>query len=123
MSSGSETRRKTARLPVRVAPDEMEQFRAAAIAAGFASVGDFVRSRCLAPGPKASAARSSQVDRAELVRVLGQLGKYGGNLNQIARAANAGGDPIRADQVHELHDQVREIAAMVRKALGRDRQG
>jgi hypothetical protein len=56
-------------------------------------------------------------------RVMGLLGKYGSNLNQIARDANSGGEIVRASEVWQLQDQVREMQAAVRALLGlrRDR--
>ena len=105
--SGSETRqRNTAPAQVRLTPDERAQLDAAAERAGL-TVGAFIRQQCLGtPGPRA--ARRPPVERAALAQLIGQLGKCGSNLNQIARALNMGEEPGEIDAA---------IAAMREAAL------
>ena len=122
MGSGSETRQRKRQVGARCTQDELAAIEAAAKAGGFDSLGEYIRSRCLAAnGNKRRTSRRSPLDRQELARVSGLLGKYGSNLNQIARDANSGGEMVRADEVRQLAAEVREIQLMVLKALGRGR--
>ena len=64
------------------------------------------------------ATRRPTVERVELARVLAALGRYGSNVNQMARAANAGAIPLE----HELAEAVAatlEMRDMLMRALGR----
>lgn len=95
----------------------------AAITAGAAQAGldagPYLRS--LAVGaPGARARRQPREGRAELARVLGLLGNYGGNLNQLAHVANAGGKLPTEAQLTAIADQVRQIRDAVMQALGRE---
>jgi len=113
--SGSETRQRRFRPSMRCTPDELAQLEAAAERAGL-TVGAFMRGQCLGtPGPRA--VRRPPVERAALAQLLAQLGKAGGNLNQIARALNAGGGarmPI-AEAVAEF----RTVCADIQRVLGK----
>lgn len=68
-----------------------------------------VQSRRVTPTP----------DRAELARIVGQLGKVGSNLNQLARNANLGGWPEH-DDLTAACTEVREACAAIFAALGVD---
>jgi len=73
-----------------------------------------------AAGPRA--VKRPPVEKAQLARVLGAIGKLGSNVNQIARALNEGRD---APSLAELADMRAEIAAMrtaVMTALGRGQE-
>ena len=94
----------------------------AAIAAAAAqkglTAGPYLRSLVLGtPGPRAR--RQSSARQADLVRVLGLLGNYGGNLNQLAHVANASGKLPTEAQLTTIADQVREMRDAVMRALGR----
>jgi Bacterial mobilisation protein (MobC) len=82
------------------------------------SVGAFLRNLALgSPGPRA--VRRPPIERKELARLLGHLGKIGGNINQIAKAFNSGGQtPGFAEMVAVLRE-VGEMRAALMKALGR----
>lgn len=82
------------------------------------TAGPYLRSLALGtPGPRAR--RQPSAERAELARVLGLLGNYGSNLNQLAHVANASGKlPIEA-ALAEIAQNVREIRDHVMQALGR----
>jgi hypothetical protein len=95
----------------------------AAIIAGAAQAGldagPYLRS--LATGtPGARARRQPREGRAEIARVLGLLGNYGGNLNQLAHVANASGKLPTEAKLAEIAQQVREIRDAVMQALGRE---
>lgn len=93
----------------------------AAIAAAAAqkglTAGPYLRSLVLGtPGPRAR--RQSSARQADLVRVLGLLGNYGGNLNQLAHVANASGKLPTEATLIEIAQQVREMRDAVMRALG-----
>jgi len=94
----------------------------AAIAAAAAqkglTAGPYLRSLVLGtPGPRARRQQPS-ARQAELVRVLGLLGNYGGNLNQLAHVANASGKLPTEARLTEIAQQVREVRDAVMRALG-----
>ena len=119
MSSGSETRRRPLFVRARCDADESAEFAQSARDAGFANVSELIRARCLR---KTRAPKMPLQDRRELAAVLGQLGKWGSNLNQLARQANMG-EPVSRQEFEELAGQVREATALVREALRRGHQG
>jgi hypothetical protein len=67
-------------------------------------------------GPRA--VRRPPVERAELTRMLGELGKLGSNVNQLARTANTGGDQPTWWELTAIGEEVRTMRAAVMKALG-----
>ena len=87
-SHGSETRVRNRHLTVRLSDDERAAVDAAAERAGLMP-GSFAR-QALLGGPVPRQVRRPPVERKELARLLGELGKIGGNLNQLAKAANTG---------------------------------
>lgn len=103
---------------VRCNASEHATITAAAAQAGLGA-GAYLRSLALgSAGPRAR--RQARSGQAELARVLGLLGNYGGNLNQLARVANTSGDlPTEATLVMLAH-QVREARDAVMQALGRE---
>lgn len=81
------------------------------------TVGAFMRHQAIGtPGPRA--VRRPQVDRVELARVLAALGRYGSNVNQLARAANAGAIPLQ-HELTEAASATLEMRDMLMRALGR----
>jgi len=88
MSSGSEKRARTSHLTIRLTPDERATIDDAADRAGL-TAGSYARQAVMgAPAPRQ--VRRPPVERKELARLLGEVGKIGSNLNQLARAANSG---------------------------------
>lgn len=86
----SEKRQRTEAIYARVTPDEKTAFLARADRAGMAAAA-FARVALIGEaGPRAQ--RRMPADAAALRQVLGQLGKTGSNLNQIARYLHTGGD-------------------------------
>ena len=72
---------------IRVSEVELSALKALAVARGL-SLSDLLRRAGL--GIRIPARRFDQADAAILVRMLGELGRIGGNLNQLTRRANAG---------------------------------
>lgn len=114
MASGSELRRRTATFTVRVTPEERDAIDALAMQKGL-TVGAFLRAAALGnSGPRAKT--RIPVDEALLRQLLGQIGKVGGNLNQIAKRLNTGG-AATASEVRAALVAQEEVRQAVLKAL------
>jgi hypothetical protein len=86
MTHGSEKRVRNRHLTVRLSEDERATIDEAAERAGLMP-GSYARETLLGrPAPRQ--VRRPAVERRELARLLGQIGHIGGNLNQLAKAAN-----------------------------------
>lgn len=110
-----ETRQRQLVGRMRCTPAEYAQLEAAAERAGL-TIGAFMRQQCLgSPGPRA--VRRPPVERAALAQILGQLGKCGSNLNQIARALNAEGK-APAD-IPQAVAEFRAVCGEIMRTLGR----
>lgn len=112
--SGSETRQRSAApARMRLSADERAQLEAAAERAGL-TLAAYMRHQCLGTaGPRAQ--RRPPVERAALAQLLGQLGKVGGNLNQVARALNRGDAP--PPDLATVLAEVREAALAISRTL------
>lgn len=113
---GTERRKKTFLVTSRYDAEEFAELEAAASRAGLTRA-SYQRVQSLSK-PKTRSTRRAPIDKELLARVLGQLGKIGSNLNQIARAANMGRDE-RAD-LDDALSGLRDAAPLLLKALGRD---
>jgi hypothetical protein len=113
--NGSERRQRVRIIPVRCTEAEYAAIHALAEASDLPA-GAFLRAAAFGtPGPRAQ--KRPPVDRQELARLLGQLGKIGGNLNQIARALNQRDYPP-IDEIKSALAAVTESRASIRKAIG-----
>ena len=102
---------------VRCTPDERAALTAAAAQASL-SVGAYLRATALGgTGPRA--VRRPTADREALARLLGELGKVGSNVNQIARVANTSGDPPEPDTLGRIALDVRAMRDALMEALSR----
>jgi hypothetical protein len=107
--------------PIRCTQDERAAIKKAAQQAGL-SVGAFLRALALGDaGPRA--VRRPPVEREELARLLGWLGKLGSNVNQLAHAFNRDGILPGFPELLAIRREVGEMRAALMKALGRDHQG
>ncbi len=68
-------------------------------------------------GPRA--VRRPPLEREELARLLGEIGKLGSNVNQIAREVNTTGNLPATDHLAVLAAEVQVMRAALMKALGR----
>ncbi|ANV24587.1 plasmid mobilization protein [Agrobacterium pusense] len=100
---------------IRVSDTEVSALKALATARGL-SLSDLLRRAGL--GIRIPARRFDQADAAILVQMLGELGRIGGNLNQLTRRANArklvGHDADLATTlvgINALRTRIREIIA------------
>ena len=104
--------------PIRCTEEERAAIKAAADRAGL-SVGAFVRTLALGDaGPRA--VRRPPIERKELARLLGHLGKVGSNLNQLAHAFNRDARVPGLAELSSISRQVGEMRAALMTALGRD---
>lgn len=83
------------------------------------SVGAYLRNQALgSPGPRA--VRKPPIERKELARLLGWLGKLGSNVNQLAHGFNRDKVVPGFHQLLTIRREVGEMRAALMKALGRD---
>jgi hypothetical protein len=80
----SEMRRATHRLSKRLTDEELSMFQKRAVEAGFALCQDYLSSFI------SGDTRLQAANRKHMIKLLGELGKLGSNVNQIARALNQG---------------------------------
>lgn len=86
MASGSDKRQRTKQCLVRFSEDEFAQVADKADRAGIATAA-FLRAAAIGnPGPRAQ--RRPPADHEALRRLLGELGRVGNNINQIAHRLN-----------------------------------
>lgn len=116
MTSGSEKRIRDGQLTIRLSETERAAIDAAAERAGV-TPGSYAR-QVLLGGPQPRQVRRPPAGRAELARLLGELGKVGSNLNQLARAANSGKE-VYTEEVHSALAGLRLIREAILSALGR----
>jgi len=117
MTSGSENRARNRHITIRLAPDERAKIDGDAERAGL-TAGSYGRQVLLgAPTPRQ--VRRPPIERRELVRLLGELGHVGGNLNQLAHASNAG-LPVTRREIADALAGLRKVRDAILMALGRD---
>lgn len=114
--SGSETRKRQKVLRIRLTDLELAEIEAMADRAELTPA-SYARAVLLdAPAPRAK--RRPAVDTAQVAKMLGELGKIGSNINQIAHQINAGtGTSSHAIEL-ALRD-LSEIRTACMEALGR----
>jgi hypothetical protein len=117
MSSGSDKRQRTKRHTDRYTTDEFNRIAAKADRAGL-SFSAFVRASLLGDaGPRAR--RRPVIEKELLIRALGLHGRYGNNMNQIARTGNAG-NPVDLPALRQAIKEWGEIRDALYRALGKD---
>jgi hypothetical protein len=111
----SDMRRATHRLSKRVTDEEFSMFQKRATEAGFALCQDFL-SAFISGDTRLHAAT-----RKDTIRLLGELGKLGSNVNQIARALNQGRanslDPEAMQTLEETRSLIEALGEEIREAL------
>lgn len=116
MGHGTDKRQRRKIIAVRCLGDEFDRIAEKADKSGLA-VGAFLRSAGLDnPGPRAR--RKVPVDRKLLLQAMGEIGRIGNNLNQIAKVLNSGGQP-QPDELKEVLRQTAAIQNAIRQALGK----
>ena len=108
---------RSAVVHIRCTPAKHASYMAASAQAGL-SVGAWFRALADGtPGPRA--VRKPPVEKAELARLLGEIGKLGSNVNQMARVLNTTGEPPEGSDLALARAAIEEMRAAVMKALGR----
>jgi hypothetical protein len=83
------------------------------------SVAAYLRALALgAPGPRA--VRRPPVERVELAKLLGAVGKLGGNVNQIAKAVHTTRNLPSWSELAAIQQEIAQIREAIFRALGRD---
>ena len=113
---GSEKRKKTLLVTSRYDEEEFAELSEAASRAGI-TLASYQRVQSLSK-PKTRSTRRAPIERELLAKVLGQLGKIGSNLNQIAHQAHLGRD-VSEEVLSELPGLRMAVPALL-KALGRE---
>jgi uncharacterized protein (DUF1778 family) len=117
MTSGTEKRARTSHLTIRLTPEERAAIDDAADRAGLTS-GSYARQAVMG-APVLRQVRRPPVERRELARLLGEVGKIGSNLNQLARAANTG-VLIYEGEIDTALGGLVEVRNAIMTALGRE---
>lgn len=116
MSSGTEKRARDKHLTIRLTADERAAINGAAGRAGL-TAGSYARQTLLgAQVPRQG--RRPPVERKELARILGELGKIGSNINQLAKQAN-GGFLVYHNEILFALGGLKVVRDAILKALGR----
>lgn len=125
MASGTDKRQRGVTVTVRLTADERARLEELSSRSGLAA-GAFMRAATFGnPGPRAQ--RRPPADHVALRQLLGELGRVGNNINQIARAMN-NGDPPDVPELREalkaylqLRDSIFDALGM--RTAGHDNQG
>ena len=117
MPSGSNKRLRSRQSLVRLTDAELAAVSEKADKAGLA-VAAFMRAAAIgSPGPRAQ--RRPVVEKELLIRALGLHGRYGNNMNQIARTGNAG-NPVDLPELRRALEEWGEIRDAIYQALGKN---
>lgn len=114
--SGSERRRRTYILAVRLNDGEKEDLDARIETAGITKAAYARFALFNKPPPRA--ARRPTADHRAVASLLGHLGKIGSNINQLAKHANAG--RYQENSVESALLDLAELRVACLKALGYD---
>jgi len=115
--AGSNKRQRGKIQPVRCTLEEFNAIAAKADRAGLSTAG-FMRAAALGDaGPRAQ--RRPPADHKALRKILGELGRVGNNLNQIARTLNTGGLASPPELIEALRAYI-EIRNAIFEALGKN---
>ena len=116
MASGSDKRRRSHQSLIRWTDDEFASITDKADKSGLA-VAAFMRAAGLgSTGPRAQ--RRPPVDHKALRQYLGQVGRLGNNINQIARALNSG-EKAKLPELQEVLRACLDILNRINAALGK----
>ena len=114
MASGSDKRQRGETVTVRLTRDERDALDALASRSGLAA-GAFMRAAAFGDaGPRAQ--RRPPIDHIALRQLLGEWGRIGNNLNQIAKHLNTGG-PVNIPELKEALAGHPDIRLAILRAL------
>lgn len=109
---------KSKPFPIRFTPAQFTTLTERARDRGLA-VGAFARAVLLGEsGPRA--VRRPPVEKEALARILGELGKVGSNVNQIAKAFNERREVPAMREIEEMRSDLAAMRTAIMTALGRE---
>lgn len=114
--SGSEKRQRAKTYSIRLSDQEQATARSIASRAGI-SLAALIR-HALFNTPPPRAARRPTIEHQRVAQLLGELGKIGSNINQLAKHANAG--RYQPDSVELAMRALLELRTACMEALGRE---
>jgi hypothetical protein len=115
--AGSDKRQRGKIVASRCSDEEFNAIAAKADKAGLSN-GAFMRAAALGDaGPRAQ--RRPPADHRVLRQILGEIGRIGNNVNQIARAINSG-DPADVPELLESLRAINDIRHGILDALGKN---
>jgi hypothetical protein len=119
MASGSEKRKRNKLVALRLTQEEHDALHKRCDDYGL-SIGELVRVQCLdQPMPRRRVRRAAP-DVQAVARVLGELGKIGSNMNQIAKHLNSG-KTVELKEIQSAMTDIFSIRDACMKALGHER--
>lgn len=104
-------------LPFRVTAAERERIETIARRGGL-SAGAYVRARALKK-PVTLSRSTVNVEATNLARILGLLGLYGSNINQLAKEAHTRGRLPTEERLTEIAREVRTLRDEIMRAMGK----
>ena len=111
----SDRRRATHRLTKRVTHEELQEFESRAREAGFESAQDYLTAFI------SGDIRLHAANRRDMIKALGELGKIGSNINQMAKAGNEGRikhlDARAATAIETATREIERLGRELREAL------
>jgi hypothetical protein len=117
VASGTDKRQRGVIVPVRMTVEERDRLQALSARSGLAA-GAFMRAAAFGEaGPRAQ--RRPSAEAATLRRLLGELGRVGNNVNQIARRLNSG-EAASLPQLNEALGAYLGMRNAIYRALGLD---
>lgn len=120
MASGTNTRQRRGQILVRLTDEELAVADDKADRAGLTRAA-FVRAAIVgSPGPRAQ--RRPPADHVALRKLLGELGRVGNNINQIARTLNSGED-ADIPELREALQAYLQLRDAIFDALGMEPSG
>jgi Bacterial mobilisation protein (MobC) len=117
MNRRRDKRQRNNVLQTRANDEERDAIKARADRVGL-TVGTFLRQLALGLPLPARAVRHTRIEIETLVRVLGELGKIGSNLNQLTKYANMG--RVLERSVLAALREVEELRLPLMQALGKE---
>jgi len=106
---------KSRRIAVRVTDDQWGKLDTKAAARGL-KIGGYLRTVALGSAGARTMKRAS-AERVELARLLGELGKLGSNVNQIAKAFNSTGAVPTPPELTAMQTDIAAMRSAVMTAL------
>ena len=120
MASGTNTRQRRGQILVRLTDEELAVADDKADRAGLTRAA-FARAAIVgSPGPRAQ--RRPPADHVALRKLLGELGRVGNNINQIARTLNSGED-ADIPELREALQAYLQLRDAIFDALGMEPSG